>query len=94
MVVGWAPNSYSGDNMKVIATAMLVAAVVVLTGPVLAQDRGDASKMGDRHDTPVRHKISNHRVTYRRTYKTDQEEHQATEDLNRQYRGVPSSDAH
>jgi hypothetical protein len=79
--------------MKIIAAAMLVA-TVGLTGPVVAQDRDIPANVQDKHAAPMRHQISHHPVNYRRTYKTDQEEHQATEDLNRQYRGVPSSGVH
>lgn len=91
--------------MKIIAAATLVAAVLVAT-PVLAQDRDNAtrdrdnasnmqdrrSNAHDRNDTAMRHRNSHHRVTYRRNYKTDDEERQVTQDLNRQYRGMPRSD--
>lgn len=79
--------------MKTFATAMLFTAAVMLA-PVFAQDRNDAPKTQTRHVVPARHRTLRHRVTYRRTYQTDQEEHQVTEDLNRQYRGVPRSDVH
>jgi hypothetical protein len=95
--------------MKVIAAAALVAAVIVGT-PAIAQDRDttardrdNASKMQDRdnaanthdrNDASMHHRISHRRATYKRNYKTDDEERQATEDLNRQYRGVPRSEAH
>jgi hypothetical protein len=84
--------------MKFIAAAMLGAAMA-LAGPVMAQDRDKASDHDkidtshDRIDASMQHRVTHHRVTYRRTYKTDQDEHQATEDLNRQYRGMPASDA-
>ena len=85
--------------MKLIAAAML-GAVMALAGPVMAQDRGqdrgqdkdNASDMHDRTDMSMQHRVTRHHVTYRRTYKSDEEEHQATEDLNRQYRGIPTSD--
>jgi hypothetical protein len=81
--------------MKFIAAAMLGAAMA-LAGPVMAQDRGqdrdNASDAHDRTDTAMQHRVTHHHVTYRRTYKSDDEEHQATEDLNRQYRGIPTSD--
>ena len=77
--------------MKLFAAAML-GATMALAGPVMAQDRDGVSNMRDRTDTAVQHRVTHHHVTYRRSYKTDQEEHQATEDLNRQYRGMPSSD--
>ena len=79
--------------MKNIAAAMLVA-TLGLAGPVMAQDRDNAPDTHDRHVVPVHHQVAHRRVTYRRTYKSDHEEHQATEDLNRQYRGVPRSDVH
>ncbi|HEX4104651.1 MAG TPA: hypothetical protein VHX92_00315 [Rhizomicrobium sp.] len=77
--------------MKYFAAAML-GATMTLAGPVMAQDKDGMSNMRDRPDTVIQHRVTHHHVTYRRTYKTDEEEHQATEDLNRQYRGVPSSD--
>ena len=80
--------------MKLIAAAMLGAAMA-LAGPVMAQDRDqDKDKVSDhdRIDASMQHRVTHHHVTYRRTYKSDDEEHQATEDLNRQYRGIPTSD--
>ena len=77
--------------MKYFAAAML-GATMALAGPVAAQDKDAMSNMRDRTDTAVQLRVTRHHVTYRRSYKTDQEEHQATEDLNRQYRGMPSSD--
>ena len=77
--------------MKLFAAAML-GATMALAGPVIAQGRDAMSNMRDRNDTAIQHRVTHHHVTYRRSYKTDEEEHQATEDLNRQYRGVPSSD--
>lgn len=79
--------------MKFIAAAALLSATMALAGPVMAQDR-DNTNMRDRTDNAMQHRVTHHRVTYRRTYKSDQEEHQATEDLNRQYRGVSGSDLH
>jgi hypothetical protein len=64
----------------------------------MAQDRDQGkdqmSDMHDKHDAQTRHRVSHHRENYKRTYKTDDEEHQATEDLNKQYRGVPRADVH
>ena len=77
--------------MKVLAAAML-GATMALAGPVMAQDRDGMSNMRDRTDAAIQHRVTRHHVTYRRSYKSDQEEHQATEELNRQYRGIPSSD--
>jgi hypothetical protein len=75
--------------MKLFSAALLIAAVAV-SGPVMAQDHDQdhAKDMHDRHAAPMRHPVSHHRETYRRTYKSDQDEHNATEDLNRQYRGM------
>ena len=73
--------------MKLFAAAML-GTMMALAGPVMAQDRDNMS-----HDKPtVEHHMTRHHVTYKRAYRSDQEEHQATEDLNRQYRGVPTDD--
>ena len=77
--------------MKLFAAAMLGAAMA-LAGPVMAQDKDEMADTRHRADTAVQHRVTRHHVTYRRSYKTDQEEHQATEDLNRQYRGMPGSD--
>ena len=77
--------------MKYIAAAAL-GITMTLAGPVMAQEKDGMSNMRDRTDTAIQHRVTRHNVTYRRTYKSDQEEHQATEDLNRQYRGVPSGD--
>jgi hypothetical protein len=77
--------------MKLFAAAML-GATMALAGPIMAQDKDGMSNMRERTDTAVQHRVTRHHVTYRRSYKTDQEEHQATEHLNRQYRGMPSSD--
>jgi hypothetical protein len=74
--------------MKFLIAAVL-GTTLALAGPVMAQDRDSPSK----HDEPkVEHRTTRHHVTYRRTYKSDEQEHQATEDLNRQYRGVQKSD--
>ena len=77
--------------MRFFASAML-GATMALAGPAMAQDKDGMSNMRDRADTTVQHHVTRHHVTYRRSYKSDQEEHQATEDLNRQYRGMPNSD--
>lgn len=79
--------------MKFFAAAML-GATVALAGPVTAQDRDGMSNMRNRTDTAFQHRVTHPHVTYRRTYKTDEEEHQATENLNCQYRGVPDLDQH
>jgi hypothetical protein len=77
--------------MKLFSAALLIAAVAV-SGPVMAQDHDNDKH--DQHAAPAHHPVARHKETYRRTIKNDQDEHQATEDLNRQYRGVPRSDAH
>jgi hypothetical protein len=90
--------------MKIFA-AVLLGAALVASAPVNAQDRENTSKedksnMSDasRNDArpsmshQVSRHVSHHRVTYSRTYKTDQEEQHQTEELNRQYRGVPRSE--
>lgn len=79
--------------MKFIAAAALLSATMALAGPVMAQDRDNNANMRDKTDNAMQHRVTRHHVTYRRTYKNDREEHQATEDLNRQYRGVPASDS-
>ena len=83
--------------MKFAAAAILVSTLALIV-PATAQDRDQgrdqASGTHDKPDTSMRHRVSHHRENYKRTYKTDEEEHQATEDLNKQYRGVPRSDAH
>jgi hypothetical protein len=57
-----------------------------LAGPAMAQDK-DMAGMHDKSDAPMKHHMS-HRMHYTRSYKTDREEEQQTEALNRQYRGV------
>jgi hypothetical protein len=79
--------------MKIIAIAAILGTTIFMVGPAFAQDRGSSS-IDKKTDTAVHHRVVRHRVTYRRTYKTDQEEHGATGDLNRQYRGVSGSDVH
>jgi hypothetical protein len=77
-------------NMKFVAAATL-GALMALAGPALAQNK-DMSKMDDKAKAPAHHVV--HRARYKRDYKTDREEEQQTKDLNSQYRGVNSSDAH
>jgi hypothetical protein len=71
--------------MKIFTIALL-GATLALAGPVMAQDRGDA-----RDKPVVQHRMVRHH-SYKWNYKSEADEHQATEDLNRQYRGVPSGD--
>jgi hypothetical protein len=70
--------------MKFFSIALLVV-TVALAGPVMAQDRNDA-----REKPVMQHHMVHH--SYKWNYKSEQDEHQATEELNRQYRGVPSGD--
>jgi Ni/Co efflux regulator RcnB len=87
--------------MKLLAVALLGAAMIA-GSPVLAQGNDDRSDNTNAHRqdarAPVRsEQISqrpSRRVKYKRNYTSDQEEHQQTEDLNRQYRGVDRSDVH
>ena len=69
--------------MKLFAAALL-GATVALAGPVMAQDKDNMSR-----DKPAVHRMTRHHG-YQWSYKSEAEEHQATEELNRQYRGVPS----
>jgi hypothetical protein len=72
--------------MKLFTIALL-GATLALAGPVMAQDRDkDMSR-----DKPVMHHVVAHH-SYKWNYKSEADEHQATEELNRQYRGVPSGD--
>jgi hypothetical protein len=73
---------------------VLVGSAMIAIAPANAQDRFDNSNTA-HHDSAtsarvkqISHMTLHHRVTYKRNYKTDQEEHQRTEDLNRQFRGV------
>ena len=80
--------------MKLAATTAILIATMVLTVPVMAQDRDQGrDQTHDKHAATMRHRFSHHEK-YQRNYKTDEEEHQATENLNKQYRGVPRSEAH
>jgi sugar (pentulose or hexulose) kinase len=77
--------------MKTLAAILLGGALIA--APALAQDNGasprdDMAKKAEMHHAAPRHE------RYKRNYKTDQEEHQATEDLNKQYRGVNAADVH
>jgi hypothetical protein len=85
--------------MRLLAIALTGAAfalTLALAGPVMAQDRDakpDRDSMSSMRDKPaVQHRVTRHHVTYSWGYKSEEEEHQATEDLNRQYRGVPKDD--
>jgi hypothetical protein len=95
-------KSCLGEKMKLL-TAVLLGAALIASSPVVAQgnyNRSDSSNM-HRQDAraavrsqQVSHRVVRPRATYRRTYKTNQEERQQTQDLNSQYRGVSSSDMH
>jgi len=65
----------------------LLSATMALASPVMAQDRDNMDNMPNARER-IEHRVTRHHVTYRRTYKSDREEHQATEELNRQYRGI------
>ncbi|HKD48946.1 MAG TPA: hypothetical protein VKB67_14755 [Rhizomicrobium sp.] len=77
--------------MKFLASILLGGALIA--APALAQDNSAAAPKDDTAKKTEMH-ASRHHERYKRDYKTDQEEHQATEDLNKQYRGVNSADAH
>lgn len=76
--------------MKLISTVLTLGAILVLE-PVYAQDMHHTATTNkpDEHHRVVHHTVR-HRVSYRRNSKTFQEEHQQTEDLNRQYREMGS----
>ena len=82
--------------MKAIA-ALLVGGALIVAVPAVAQDKGKMPNQPETRDS-IDHQRDSHRsvvrrVTYKRDYKSDQEEHQKTEELNQQFRGVPSSEA-
>jgi hypothetical protein len=77
--------------MKILAAILLGG--VLMAAPALAQDNGAAPK-DDMAKKPEAHHMMRHSERYKRDYKTDREEHQATEDLNKQYRGVNAADVH
>jgi hypothetical protein len=77
--------------MKILAAILFGGALIA--APALAQDNDHAGK-DDMAKKPEVHQMMRHRERYKRNYKTDQEEHQATEDLNKQYRGVNGADVH
>jgi hypothetical protein len=83
-------------NMKAIA-ALLVGGALICAIPADAQDKGNVSNQNEARDAANHERASHHpitrRVTYKRNYKTDLQEHQRTEELNQQYRGVPNSEA-
>ena len=73
--------------MKLFTIALL-GATIALTGSAMAQDKDMAMR-----DKPMMHHMTRHH-SYKWSYKSEADEHQATEDLNRQYRGVPSDEHH
>jgi sugar (pentulose or hexulose) kinase len=77
--------------MKVLAAILLGGAL--MAAPALAQDNAAGPK-DDMAKKAEMHHEARHHERYKRDYKTDQEEHQATEDLNKQYRGVNAADVH
>jgi sugar (pentulose or hexulose) kinase len=76
--------------MNILAAILLGGALIA--APALAQDNGAGKD--DMAKKPEVHHMMRHSERYKRNYKTDREEHQATEDLNKQYRGVNGADAH
>ena len=76
--------------MKILAVILFGGALIA--APALAQDNSAAKD--DMAKKPAAHHMMRHHERYKRDYKTDQDEHQATEDLNKQYRGVNGADAH
>jgi PAB1-binding protein PBP1 len=88
--------------MKLLA-AILLGGAVLAAAPANAQNRDNNMSRPEAQNTPhetqdvvpqkASHRPSHRRVAYQRNYKTDDEERQQTQELNRQYRGVPSSDA-
>ena len=77
--------------MKILASILLGG--VLIAAPALAQDNS-ASKDDTATAKKTEMHAARHHERYKRDYKTDQEEHQATEDLNKQYRGVNAADVH
>jgi len=71
--------------MKIITIALL-GATMALAGSAMAQDKDMSMR-----DKPAMHRMTRHH-SYKWNYKSEADEHQATEDLNRQYRGVPNGD--
>jgi Ni/Co efflux regulator RcnB len=95
--------------MKLLSAILLGSAILVATPAFAQDrnnnmsDKGDNVSRSDEHNShheaqtatrrPVAHHSVSRRATYQRSYKTDDEEHQQTEKLNGQYRGVSGSDA-
>jgi sugar (pentulose or hexulose) kinase len=77
--------------MKIFAAILFGGALIA--APALAQDNSAGPKDDMAKKTEMHH-AARHHERYKRNYKTDQEEHQATEDLNKQYRGVNRADVH
>jgi hypothetical protein len=77
-------------HMKILAAILFGGAL--MAAPALAQDNGAGKD--DMAKKPEAHHMMHHAERYKRDYKTDKEEHQATEDLNKQYRGVNAADVH
>src|ERR1700679_49055 len=82
--LNWRKYNLRRGDMKIFAAILLGG--VLMAAPALAQDNGAGKD--DMAKKPEAHHMVNHRERYKRDYKTDREEHQATEDLNKQYRGV------
>ena len=78
--------------MKLISAALLGGALMI-AAPAFAADNQDTHPAV--HRTTARHvsyRYSRH--SYKRDYRNDRDEHAATEDLNRQYRGVDRDSVH
>lgn len=75
--------------MKILAAILLGSALIA--APALAQDNPAKDDMAKKAEM---HRAARHHDRYKRDYKSDQEEHQVTEDLNKQYRGVNAADVH
>jgi len=73
--------------MKLFTIALL-GTTIALAGSAMAADKDMPMR-----DKPAMHRMARHHG-YQWNYKSEAEEHQATEDLNRQYRGVPDGDHH
>jgi len=85
--------------MKLISAALLGGALMI-AAPAFAADldqnhnaameHRDNDRAVSRH---VAYRYSRHH-SYKRNYRNDRDEHSATEDLNRQYRGVDRDSVH
>jgi hypothetical protein len=88
--LNWQQQNLRRGDMKILAAILFGGAL--MAAPALAQDNGAGKD--DMAKKPEAHHMMHHAERYKRDYKTDKEEHQATEDLNKQYRGVNAADVH